>query len=156
MVCAAEIEPAGDQEIRINMTDHLFALLVHEKSETFEQLRRVLWELSVETFSVRTCKDAQDLITQCKPCVIFTENALSDGSWLSLLNTAEAAEVPVSLIVVGKGTVPDTHAYVSVLDRGAFDYITPPFDHGPLSFLVRSADLDTRRRREATARAEVA
>ncbi len=137
------------------MSDHLFALLVHERAEPFENLRRILWELSVETFSVKTCKEAQDLITQCKPRVIFTENALADGSWLSLLNTAEAADVPLSLIVVGSGAAPDAHAYVSVLDRGAFDYITPPFDHEPLSFLVKSADMETQRRRQATARAAV-
>lgn len=133
------------------MSDHVFALLVHSHHEPFESLKRTLWDLSVETFSVETCEEARELIPQCKPHVIFAENALSDGSWLSILSIAEAADVPLSLIVVG--TVPNTRSYLSVMERGAFDYVAPPFEHEPLEFVVRSAELGARRRREALARA---
>ncbi len=136
------------------MTDHLFALLVHEHAEPFSHLKRILWELCVETYSVSTCKEAQELITQCKPRVIFAESAMADGSWLGLLNVAEAADVPVSLVVVGDR--PNSRESVSVVDRGAFDCIAPPFEHERMSFLVKSADLDTRRRRQAAARAVAA
>ena len=136
------------------MSDHVFALLVHSHPEPFESLKRALWDLSVETFSVETCREARELIPQCKPRVIFAENALPDGSWLSILSIAEAADVPLSLIVVG--AVPNTRSYLSVMERGAFDYVAPPFEHEPLEFVVRSADLGARRRREALARAAVA
>ncbi len=135
------------------MMDHLFALLVHERPEPFNHLKRILWELCVETYSVSSCKEAQELIAQCKPHVIFAESALADGSWLSLLNIAEADGVPVNLVV---GANPKTPESVSMIDRGAFDCIAPPFEHEPLSFLVKSAELDTRRRRQAAARAAAA
>jgi len=131
------------------MSDHIFALLVHERSEPFETLRRTLKDLSVETFSVGTCKEAVDLITNCKPHIVFTDSAVSDGSWVSISNIAEQAEVPVSVIVVG--TVPDTKLYLSVMERGAFDFIAPPFEHEPLNFVIRSAALNAHRRRELTA-----
>jgi DNA-binding NtrC family response regulator len=136
------------------MRDHLFALLVHGHLKPFESLKKTLWELSIETYSVATCREARDLITQCKPHVIFAEDVLPDGSWQSVLNIAEAADVPLSLIVVG--SVPNTHSYLSVMDRGAFDYVAPPFEHEPLYHVVRSAGLAACRRREAAARVAVA
>ncbi len=135
------------------MKDHLFALLVHGEHESFTALRRVLWELSIETYSVETCREAQDLITQCEPHVIFAGASLRDGSWLSLVNIAEAVDVPVNVIVVGN--VPDTRHYTSVMERGAFDFVAPPFEHESLNFVVRSAHLDVLRRRAGAARVAV-
>jgi DNA-binding NtrC family response regulator len=135
------------------MSDHIFALLVHEKPEPFESLRRALRDLSVETFSVGSVKEAAHLIEDCKPHMIFTESSLTDGSWLSILNTAEAADVPLSVIVVD--TVPNTRYYISITEQGAFDFVVPPFEHEALSFIVRSAALNTFKCREASARAAV-
>ncbi len=131
------------------MSEHLFALLVHDHPEPFESLRRTLRDLSIETYSVATCKEAEDLITQCKPHIIFAESALGDGTWASVLNMAESADVPLSVIVVG--ALPNTRHYLSVMERGAFDYVTPPFEHEPLNYVVRSAALNTHRRRQASA-----
>ena len=131
------------------MMEHLFALLVHDQPEPFESLKQALKDLSIETYSVETCKEAADLIAQCKPHIIFTESALRDGSWVSILNLAEVSDVPLNVIVVG--AIPDTRFYMSVMERGAFDFVAPPFEHEPLEFVVRSAELDARRRREATA-----
>ncbi|MGA2983931.1 MAG: response regulator [Terriglobia bacterium] len=136
------------------MSEHLFALLIHDHPEPFASLKRTLRDLSVETYSVATCKEAEDLISQCQPHIVFTESSLEDGSWVNILNTAEASNVPLSVIVVG--AVPDTRHYVSVMERGAFDFVAPPFEHGPLNFVIRSAALDAHRRRQALAHAVVA
>jgi DNA-binding NtrC family response regulator len=136
------------------MSEHIFALLVHDRSEPFESLKRTLRDLSVETYSVGTCKEAEDLIAHCKPQVIFTEYAVADGSWVSISKMAEAADVPLSVIVVG--TYPDTRLYLSVMERGAFDFVAPPFEHEPLNFLIRSAALHAHRRRGASAHAALA
>lgn len=133
------------------MSEHVFAILIHGKTEPFESLKRMLRDLSVETYSVATCKEAASLISQCKPQMVFTESTVTDGTWLSIFNLAEAADVPVSVIVVG--TFPDTKCYLSVMERGAFDFVAPPFEREPLSFVVRSAALATHRRREMLAQA---
>jgi DNA-binding NtrC family response regulator len=135
------------------MSEHLFAVLIHDHREPFESLRQILRDLSIETFSVSTCKKAEDLISQCKPHVVFAESSMVDGSWVSILRIAEEANVPLSVIVVGAH--PDTRNYVSAMERGAFDFVAPPFEHEPLNFVVRSAALDAHRRREASARALV-
>ena len=136
------------------MNNHIFALLVHDRTEPFEGLKRTLKDLSVETYSVGTCKEAMDLITQCKPQVIFADSMVADGSWLSIANMAEQADVPASVIVVG--AVPNTKLYLSVMERGAFDFVAPPFEHEPLKFIIRSAALQSHRRRETAAQAMAA
>ena len=136
------------------MAEHLFALLVHDQSESFESLKRTLRDLSVETYSVATCKEAAALITQCRPHLIFTGKSLADGSWVSILNIADSADVPPSVIVAA--AYPDTRFYVSVMERGAFDCVAPPFEHEALSYVTRSAALHTHRRRNELANAGAA
>lgn len=136
------------------MSDHLFVLLIHDPPRRFESLRQVLGDLSIETYSVRTCKEAADLIAQCRPHIVFTQSSLPDGSWLTVQRLAEDSKVPLSVVVVAEFA--DTHDYVSVMERGAFDFIAPPFEHEPLRFVVRSAALDAQRRRDALAPAAYA
>ncbi len=130
------------------MNQPLFALLIHEHREAFDSLKRVLRDLSIETYSVASCKEAADMISECRPPIIFTDSSLADGSWVSILNMAEEAGVPLSLIVVGR--VPDTRHYISVMERGAFDFVAPPFEHEPLDFVIKSAVLHAQRRRESS------
>ncbi len=136
------------------MSEHIFALLVHDQPEPFESLKRTLKDLSVETYSVGTCKEAEDMIAHCKPQVVFAERAVADGSWVNISKMAEAADVPLSVIVVG--TYPDTRLYLSVMERGAFDFVAPPFEHEPINFVIRSAALHAHRRREASVQASLA
>ena len=129
------------------MSENVFALLVHDHPEPFESLKRTLKELSVGSYSVKTCKEAGDLISYCKPQIIFTESAVTDGSWVSVINKAEEAEVPLNVIVVGAQLDPQLYMYL--MERGAYDFVAPPFEHEPLNRVVRSAAADTQRRREA-------
>ena len=106
------------------MSECLFALLVEDHSELFEPLRRTLTGLSIETFSVTTCKEAGDWISQRKPHIIFTESSLRGGWRSTILNIADAANVPISVIVVSEH--PDTRLYLSAMERGALELSCPP------------------------------
>jgi DNA-binding NtrC family response regulator len=131
------------------MSEPWFALLVHPQPDEFEPLRRTLRDLGVETRTVATCRQARDLISECRPQMVFTEPSVRDGSWQTILRMAEAADVPLSVIVTA--AVPDTRLYLRVMEAGAFDFVAPPFEHESLDFVVRSAALNAQRRREATA-----
>jgi DNA-binding NtrC family response regulator len=135
----------GGEKLR----QHIFALLIHNQSEPFDSLRRALNELLVETCSVATCKAAKDAIARREPDVIFTPSSVADGTWMNILDMGEAADVSRSVIVVG--AVPDTRLYLSVMERGAFDFVAPPFEREPMGFILRSAALNTQRRRRASA-----
>jgi DNA-binding NtrC family response regulator len=136
------------------MSEHIFALLIHEEARIFESLRKALRDLGVNTYSVATCQDARDLITQCQPQIVFTERRVSDGTWQTILRMADAAAVPLSLIVVAPH--PDTRFYLSVMEEGAFDFVAPPFEHESLKFVVHSAEMRIRYQRRAVSVAATA
>jgi DNA-binding NtrC family response regulator len=133
------------------MSERYFALLVNEQSEMFECLRAALHRLEVQTYSVSTCREAREIISTCKPHVVFSGVSISDGFWLKILNCADELDVPLSVVVVAPH--PDTRFYVSVMQRGAFDFIVPPFEYEALRVVLRSAVFDTLRRRDEAARA---
>ena len=131
----------------------LFALLVHDRRQSLESSNLALKHISVETFSVRTCEDLQRLVPQTQPHLIFTDTFLPDGTWVDVINLAEKAAAPINVIVVG--TNPDVRLCLSVLERGAFDFILPPFEPAGLNSVVRSAGYDACHRRQAMALAAV-
>jgi DNA-binding NtrC family response regulator len=119
------------------MTGNLIALMVHTQRNPFDLLRWRLENMSIDTISVQTCREAREVLAQVKPHLLFTECALADGSWASVMEMAQSEEVPLNVIVVGQ--TPDTKTYLSVMERGAFDFIVPPFEREPLNFVVRCA-----------------
>jgi DNA-binding NtrC family response regulator len=136
------------------MNNRLFALLLHDHSNTLESLRLALRDLSVETFSVETLEKARRLLPQTQPHLVFTDTSLPDGSWTDVINLAEKAGTPVNVIVVGGSN--DMKLYISALERGAFDFVLPPFEHEPLDYVVHSASEDVARRRRELVRAAAA
>ena len=129
------------------MEQRVFAILVHDKPFPIESLRQALRDLHVDTYSVHSCKEARDLISQTHPQLVFTDVSVSDGSWADVVSLAEHAEAPLDVIVVGS-TV-NTKFYVSAIERGAFDFVLPPFELGGLRHVVRTAELNVRDRRMA-------
>jgi len=56
----------ADPQGEIKLNHHPFVLLVHDQPHPLESLKPVLRDLSVETFSVRTCEEAGQLITHSR------------------------------------------------------------------------------------------
>src|SRR5689334_20185808 len=71
------------------MNKPLFALLIHDPSEHFDSLRQTLRQLSTRTYSISSCQQAENLLSQCKPDLVFAASCVQDGSWLSVQNFAE-------------------------------------------------------------------
>jgi len=136
------------------MNNRFFALLVHDRPDPLESLNTALKELSVETYSVRTCAEARRLILQTQPDLIFTDTCLPDGSWADVVDLPEKFGSPLNVIVVS--ATEDVQLYMSVLERGAFDFVLPPFERKGLEFIVRSGGEDARHRRKVRALAELA
>lgn len=128
------------------MCGRYFALLVHDQPEPVESLKVALRDLSVDTYSVHTLEEAGRLIPQTQPHLVFTEVLLPDGSWGDVLNLAEKADTPMNVIVVG--ATKDTKLYISAMERGAYDFLLPPFEREPLDFVVESAGQDVRHKRK--------
>lgn len=136
------------------MNDRYFALLVHERPAPLEALKSALREISVETFSVNSCEEARRLLPQTEPHIVFTDTSLPDGTWADVVDMAENAGSPVNVIVVGANK--NVKFYISALERGAYDFVLPPFERQALDYVVHSAGDNARLRRHALARAAVA
>ena len=133
------------------MRDHLFELLNNRHPSRFASLQQAMQRLSVETSSVEARMRAGSPIPHGRYHLRFADVSLSDGSWAYILNTAEKADAPLNLIVVG--AIPETQDYLSVMDRQASDFVAPPFGLALLDSVGRAAatDTDTRLRGEALA-----
>ena len=70
------------------------------------------------------------------------------------MRIADQLDVPTRVIVVSPQK--DIKLYWAAFEKGAYDFILPPFELEWLDFIVQRAGDDVRRRRQAQARAAVA
>ncbi len=128
------------------MREKISALLVHDQDDPFRALKLALESQGIQTCRVRSCKDALRLLEQVKPPeLVFTDTKLPDGTWAEVLSLAVKASDPICVIVVSR--LVDINLYIEVIERGAFDFIVPPFGASDLSHIVRCAVWSTLSRR---------
>jgi DNA-binding NtrC family response regulator len=114
------------------------ALLVHDEDDAFAELRPVLETQGVKTKRARTYAEAKAVLMGLEPPqVIFTESLLVDGSWADVETLGKNANPPSPVIVVSRFV--DISLYVDVLERGAFDFIVPPFRGVDIAHVVKGA-----------------
>lgn len=131
-----------------------FALMVHGRPEPCQALKTVLRRLGVDTYSVSGCADAQLLLEQTHPHLIFSDTQLPDGTWIDLINMVEDTAVPTCVIMVGPSK--DPKMLQTTTHYGAFSFIAPPFDAERLSELLTQAMAIVRAGRERLFRSAVA
>lgn len=128
------------------MEQIISALLVHDQSELLGALTRALETQSIRTLHVRTCRDASGLLAEATlPHLIFTDTTLPDGTWADVLTIAAKALQPVNVIVVAR--LAEMRLYSEVIQKGAFDFIAPPFLGTDLLHVVHCAVDNGLRRR---------
>ena len=130
------------------MQERIRALLVHDRPEPMGSLRRALERQSIETQSVSTCQEANQILWAYRPPhLVLAAARLPDGSWEDVVLLAAAAPAPVNVIVVSE--VVDITFYLEVIQRGAFDFIVPPMPFADFAYVVGSAVNNVLRRRES-------
>lgn len=124
------------------------ALLIFQQTKPCNDVEAALKKLAIVTKRTQTLAEASYVLFSVNPPLLaFTESELPDGKWADVVSLSERASSPVSVIVVGEEF--DTKLYASVIEVGAFDFITPPFDGPDLAHVVRCAADNALRRREA-------
>lgn len=130
------------------MSKAIFAVLVYDQPDPLRALQRILEAQALETSVVPSCGEAAlSLWSERPPHLVFTDTHLSDGTWADVLQVAARAPAPVNAIVVSRCA--DVQFYIEAIERGAFDFLTPPFDPLGVAHVVRHAAADVLRRREA-------
>ena len=124
------------------------ALVGNDGSPHTYALHHQLLAQSVVVRPTRCCKDlAAQLAAPDPPELILTDLAVSDGTWEDVVQIAQRAPLPVDVIVVSR--LVDIHLYVEAIEKGAFDFITPPFENCELSHILRTASWNVAKKRAA-------
>jgi DNA-binding NtrC family response regulator len=128
------------------MSEKISVLLVSGEPESFAPLKSLLQSQSLETREVPSCGEALLVLWgKQPPHLVFTDTQLPDGTWAEVISLAGKAQAPSNVIVVSR--LVDVKLYVEAIERGAFDFITPPFEARELRHIVRRATEDVLERR---------
>ncbi len=126
------------------------ALLVHDLPQPFGMLEALLKDFPVAVWSIRSDGDALDLMARHNPALIFVDLPIWNRSSSSIIGLAWSADPAANVIVVGSRQ--DIEVYVATIERGAFNFVAPPFSREGLRSMVNHAFADVRARNEALSR----
>jgi len=128
------------------MSEKISALLVSDEPEFFAPLKSLLQSQSLETREVPSCGEALLVLWgKQPPHLVFTGIQLPDGTWAEVISVAGKAGAANNVIVVSR--LVDVKLYVEAIERGAYDFITPPFEAWELRHIVRRATENVLERR---------
>ncbi len=134
------------------MKEKISALLVYDQAEPLSALKIALEERAMRTCRAQTCREALHWFrSKNLRHIIFTDTTLPDGTWADVLDLAANTPEPASVIVMA--TEIHLDLYAEVIQRGAFDFIAPPFVASDLVHLVRCAMGNALSRRNAQLKA---
>jgi DNA-binding NtrC family response regulator len=136
------------------MNNVVFAVLIYERRTPFRALKGALSDLSVETYCVKKCSEAETLIAQYQPLMVFVDLSVWVKSFADIAKMAKAADQTFNFVVVA--SLPDAELNASTIEQGAFTFVAPPFSREALIPVVRAAVMDARDRRESLARVGLA
>ena len=132
------------------MKEQVTAMLVHSSNEPLATLKWVLERQSIKTSWARTCSEVRDkLEMDPAPHLVFTDTILPDGTWERVLALAGNAAQFANVIVVSASA--DIRLYIETVERGAWDFMTPPFAEVEVAHVVRCAMENVHKRRAALA-----
>lgn len=113
-------------------------LVVSGDGKTDLALRKALSDAGMHVRVVQSCAEVQEVLADYNvPAVLFCDTSLPDGSWADVLALATQEERQIPLIVVSR--VVDINLYVNALEKGAVDFIVPPFYRQDISHVLKFA-----------------
>jgi DNA-binding NtrC family response regulator len=147
-----QVDPEwGRVEVK-EMAEKIRAALLQNSQATYAPaLQQELRAQAVEFQSAESCRDIHALLASPNPPeVVLTDLRLADGTWEDVVRISQSASLPVNVIVVSR--LADIRLYTEVIQRGAFDFIAPPFLTAELSHVLRTAYGNALKKREALSR----
>lgn len=119
------------------------ALLVHDYEYPLGDLIPPLRRLGLESQRARNCAEAKSVLTSARPPV-FTDTELPDGGWQETVALGRGASSRVPVIVVSR--VVDISLYLDAIERGATEFIVPPFRDAEIAYVVQGVRMSVSRR----------
>lgn len=127
------------------MANESWALLVYDLDPPVGELEGILTSRGMRTRHSHNCFQARAVLREAMlPGLVLTGVSLPDGTWEDVLDAARAAPAKPPVIVVTR--LADMKLYLDVLERGAHDFIVPPFSSSDMTYIIRAAILKGRER----------
>jgi DNA-binding NtrC family response regulator len=101
-------------------------LLLTENEQAHVFTRHLLTSMNWRLCSSFSIDDAENLMARAEFPVVLCDNNLSDGSWQQLLQISGVSARPPRVIVFSRS--PDDALWAEVLNLGAYDLLTYPFE----------------------------
>ncbi len=125
-------------EVSLMACEDRCVVIVSDDDGTALMLWKILKEVGIQVRIVRTCAEARHLLDeQNSPVVLFSDTSLPDGTWADVLTLATEGKRQIPVIVVSR--VVDINLYISALEKGASDFIVPPFYGQDISHVLKCA-----------------
>jgi DNA-binding NtrC family response regulator len=100
-------------------------------------LRGIFGHTRWQLFDVPNCDEAQRHLERAQIGVVLCESELPDGSWKELLDRVSELPAPPLIIVTSRNA--DSALWAQVLNHGAYDVLTKPFDRSEVIRIVSLA-----------------
>lgn len=112
-------------------------LLVDDEERALEALSRALQMIGYLTAKALDIKSAQDILKKESYDIVITDLVMPDGGGIGLLEFCKELDphLPV-IILTGYGTIKTA---VEALKKGAFDYVTKPYNIDEIDLLIKRA-----------------
>ena len=121
---------------KVAMTKDFWSLLVYDQDDPVRSLEGILISHGITTLRSHKCSETRAIFRSLTlPSIVMTDISLPDGTWEDVLTAARA--VPV--IVVSRTL--NISLYLDVLEKGALDFVVPPFRSSDLAYIIRAANL---------------
>lgn len=85
----------------------------------------------------RTCHEAMSFLNENRMAVLVCERKLPDGDWKTLLNSLSTLPLPPLLVVTSRDA--DDTLWAEVLNLGAYDVLSKPFDRAEVIRIISLA-----------------
>ena len=123
---------------RISPADQTVAVLaVSPFEEDHACLRTIFDHSNWKIFNAHGCHEAMDFLEENRMAVLVCERDLPDGNWKNLLESLSTLRVPPLLVVTSKHA--DDSLWAEVLNLGAYDVLSKPFDRAEVTRIISLA-----------------
>jgi two-component system response regulator PilR (NtrC family) len=113
------------------------ALIVDDEPDIRELLEITLNRMNIETCCAENLSEAKKLLQQKSFDLCLTDMKLPDGNGLDLLDLIQTLSTPIPVAVItAHGNM---ESAILAMKKGAFDFISKPFDLPALKLLINNA-----------------
>jgi len=91
------------------------------------------WRIS----SVKTCHEVVRFLQTNRMAVLVCESELADGDWKNVLESLSLLPLPPLLVVASRNA--DDNLWAEVLNLGAYDVLSKPFDRAEVTRIISLA-----------------